>query len=191
MFTHKIYQLPVIIFIISIITGCSIKLVSDYDQNIDKGISDTQIMLTNIISKMRSCARNDTRNRFTGVSLPKDPALIICKNPASTYSPDDYEKIQTQIDTLIIRSESIAHNKITTNALINLSEAILQYPYQYTSTYESKPNKPIMSIQERQQLSSPISLADLNALKITTDSLVKSILVPELAKKSDEKSSSE
>ncbi|MFL9896253.1 hypothetical protein [Paraburkholderia sp. RL17-381-BIF-C] len=187
---NQISIFPSIVITAIALTGCAIHLVSDYDADTDKGVSDIKTELTQIFSKMRDCARQDTRAHTGTGPLPKDPARIICDNPASTYSAGDYNKIQGQLDTLIVRSESIAHNQITTNSLINLEAAILQYPVQSTSpsgdTSNANSNKPIMSIEERQQLPEPISLADLNNLSQTSDSLIRSILVVELAKKSGE-----
>ncbi|WP_321939800.1 hypothetical protein [Paraburkholderia sp. J8-2] len=186
----------------SIITGgCAIHLVSDYDADMDKGVTDVQTSVNQIVAKMRDCALKDTRSHIGNNPLPKDPAQIICQDTSTTYSADDYNKIQNQLDTLIVRSQSNPHNQPTTNSLINLEGAILQYPSQVlntsnttasaTGTPPENAKKPEMSIQERQQLkNAPISVADLNDLTMTSGILIQSILTFELAKKTGDSSSS-
>lgn len=201
-----IFRLSVVLICVSFFFGC-IHLYSDYDPEMDKGVTQVRESVSQVITKLRDCAVADTRAK--GGTMPTDPSRIICDRPDKTYDVRDYNKIEVQLDSLIVRSQSVPHNSVTTKDLVNMEQAILQFPTASpgfeSSTKEDgdsnvsaaatatgmaatgKKQQTRTSIQERHQDKTPIALDTINEISVGVNQQVRSILTVELAKKSGDK----
>jgi hypothetical protein len=203
----SIFRLSAALIGLPFLASC-IHLYSDYDPDMDKGITQVKEGLSQQVAKLRDCAVSDTRAKRG--PMPADPSLIICVHPNRTYDARDYNKIEAQLDSLIVRSQSVPHNSLTTANLLNIEKSILEYPPIASSGAEGStkgeknsnvsaagPGTDLgasgqkqqhrISIQERHQIDKPMALDTINELSDDIDTRVRSILTVELAKKSGEK----
>ncbi|MGY4727962.1 hypothetical protein [Burkholderia pyrrocinia] len=156
--------------------GCSIHLVSDYDANMDKGVTEVQTQVEGIFGKLVDCV---------------DPSTKVCPNPSSTYSADDYKKIRDEVNVLIVRSESVSHNEPTTNMLYLLADSLYENaPVPPSDSGGGKPAVAVTPLQTWQKGTSAITIDDIRNTRQLVEVQFKSILTLELAKKSGDSSTS-
>ena len=89
------------------IAGCSpIRLVADYDENMDKGATDLQKKVETILTK-----------------IERQPS-----DPCSTYDAEDYEQLRESLNVLRTRAAAHDKNRETVNILYELGYQLLEDP---------------------------------------------------------------
>jgi hypothetical protein len=138
-----------------------IKLVSDYDEKLDQGVTDIQKKVESALTK-----------------IERSP-----KNPSATYVAADYEAIKEDLNVLITRADSADKNEITVKQLYTLSYALLQNPSIAPGQLNLPRSPAEMSLQARHSQSNGFGSEDLRDLRTILGVNFRSILKFELAKK--------
>lgn len=150
------------LLIVTFLSGCSqIKLVSDYDERIDQGVTDIQKKVEAILTKIERSA----------------------SDPSSTYAASDYSSIKEELNVLITRAESMDKNELTVKQLYTLGYALLESPPIAPESLKIKPPIKDGSLEKRHQLKEPFKPEDMRDLRSLIGVNFRSILKFELAKK--------
>lgn len=150
------------IVIATFLAGCTqIKLISDYDENIDIGITNIQKKVEAILTKIEKSA----------------------SNPSSTYVASDYSSIKEDLNVLITRAESTDKNELTTKQLYTLGYALLENPTIAPENLKMKPPIKNLSLEKRHQLKEPFQAEDIRDLRSLIGVNFRAILKFELDKK--------
>lgn len=144
------------------LAGCTqIKLVSDYDENIDQGVTDIQKKVETILTKIERSA----------------------SDPSSSYVASDYSSIKEDLNVLITRAESTDNNELTTKQLYTLGYALLENPTIAPENLKIRPPIKNLSLEKRHQLKEPFQAEDIRDLRSLIGVNFRAILKFELAKK--------
>ncbi len=148
--------------VVLLLAGCTVKLVSDYDEQIDQGVTALQRKTEAILSKMEN-------------SL---------EDPSKTYVASDYDDIKASLNLLRVRAQSMEKDDLTVNQLYLLGYALLDNPPQPASPSEG-PAHPadLESLQSRQRKKEALSPEDMRDLRSLLEVSYRAILRLELAKK--------
>lgn len=168
--SRSIQTIFCLIFTIFLTSSCTIHLVSDYDAEMDKGVTGVQKQVEAIFGKLNDCV---------------DPATNVCKKPSSTYSADDYKKIRNEMSVLIVRSEAVSHNQETTRALYLLANSICEgAPKPPANLGVDLSVYPKITLQARQNSSVGMPIDIIRDAHTLINTQFRAILTYELAKKS-------
>ena len=145
-----------------LLAGCpSIKLISDYDEKLDQGVSELQKKVEKILSKIESS--------------PQDPK--------KTYAEADYAEIKQDLSVLITRASSWDKNDLTVKQLYNLGYALLADPLVAPEDLKLAAPDREQSLQGRHNKSEAFKPQDLVDLRGILNVDFQAILKLELAKK--------
>jgi uncharacterized membrane protein YgaE (UPF0421/DUF939 family) len=92
--------------IVFAIAGCTVRLVANYDEAIDKSITELQKKVETILTK-----------------IERQPS-----NPSSTYDAKDYEQLREDLNVLRTRAASWDKNEATVKMLYELGYQLLENP---------------------------------------------------------------
>lgn len=153
-----------------VLAACGpIKLISDYDEKLDQGVSDIQRKVESILTKIeRSQA-----------------------NPSLTYAMSDYTPIKEELNVLLLRAKSTDHNQITVNQLYTLGYSLLESPALAPDELRLAPPIAGASLQTRHSQSASLTSEDSANLRIILNNNFRSIIKFEIAKKRGEAGSSD
>lgn len=144
------------------LTACMpIKLVSDYDEKMDQGVTEVQKKVEAILTKIDGSKGN----------------------PSSTYKASDYSAINEDLNVLITRAASSEKNELTSKQLHTLGFSLLQSPPIPPAGLNVPQIKEGQSLQQRHQLATPFSTDDIRDLRALLGVSFRAILKFELAKK--------
>jgi hypothetical protein len=158
----------IVLAIILSLAACSdIRLISDYDPQIDQGVSNLQKKVESILTKIDRSDRSRS-------------------NPSTVYSAADYDQIREDLNVLRTRAESEPQNQLTVKQLYRLGYALLDNP-------PTSPTVPLpqeakgQSLEARNRSSAPLGTEDVESLRSLLEADFRNILRLELAKKRGEK----
>lgn len=146
------------LLLVATLSACSVQLVSEYDEQLDKGITELQKQTASILAKM-----NKSLN-----------------NPSISYQARDYDELRSTLDILLVRSQSRDKNEATTNALYAMGFATLEDP---PTPPQGNVPKDSFSLQKRHMLKDAMTAEDLRDLRTLLNTRYQAILRLELAKK--------
>lgn len=86
------------------LAGCTIRLISDYDENTDKGVSEFQKSMETFL------VRIETQERPAG--------------PLSDAEKDFFQKAKVDLSALRVRASAIPKNEITVRMIANLTSSV-------------------------------------------------------------------
>lgn len=148
-----------------ILASCAVKLIADYDEKLDIGVTEIQRKVEKILTKIQKSA----------------------SDPSKAYDVADYDAIREDLDVLRTRASSVDKNHLTIAALYRVGYALLQDPPTPDGSDPRLPALPAAargnSLQERNQSRGRLAAEDLSELRRILDSLFQSVLRLELAKK--------
>lgn len=143
------------------LAGCvPLKLVSDYDEKIDQGVTEVQKKVEAILTKIEGSA----------------------DNPSATYKPGDYSAIKEDLNVLITRAAASEKNEITVKQLYTLGFALLEAAPQPPDDLNLTQPKG-GSLQQRNRMKEPFGPQDMRDLRALLGVSFRAILKFELAKK--------
>lgn len=143
-------------------SGCmQVKFVSDYDEQMDQGVTNIQKQVETILTRIEKSAAN----------------------PAASYVASDYSKIREELDVLLTRAKATDHNELTIKQLYTLGYALLGNPPLAPDGLKLSPPMPEQSLEKRNQGKEPLGAADMRDLRDLLDLDFRATLKLELAKK--------
>lgn len=126
------------------LTACMpVKLVSDYDEKLDQGVTEVQKKVEAILTKIEGSKGN----------------------PSSTYKASDYSAINEDLNVLITRAASSDKNELTSKQLHTLGFSLLQSPPIPPEDLKVPQIKEGQSLQQRHQSATPFSADDIRDLR--------------------------
>lgn len=143
-------------------SGCiQVKLVSDYDEQIDRGVTNIQKQVEAILTKIEKSAAD----------------------PSAGFVASDYSTIKEELGVLLTRAKATDHNELTIKQLYTLGYALLGNPPLAPENFKLKPPTIEQSLEKRNQRKDPLSAGDIRDLRDLLDVNFRAILKFELAKK--------
>lgn len=147
--------IPLVLLLL--LSGCgTIRLVANYDENLDKGLTDLQKKVEVILTK-----------------IERNPS-----NPSSTYEPKDYEQLRENLNVLRTRAAAWDKNEVTVRMLYELGYQLLENPSRPITEDEAKkkkldqivvensavpiPTEAYFSLEKRQKMTDPFTLEDIS-----------------------------
>ena len=150
------------LFWLPLLSGClPVKLIGDYDEKIDQGVSGLQKKVEVVLSKIERSA----------------------KNPSASFSESDYAELKQDLNVLITRASSWDKNELTVKQLYTLGYALLDKPS--LAPEDLKLPAPIkdQSLEKRHQSKEAFGVEDIRDLRDILTVNFRAILKLELAKK--------
>ncbi|WP_156337351.1 hypothetical protein [Achromobacter aegrifaciens] len=168
--------------VLTFLSSCSINIVSNYDEALDKGAMDLVSMTASIFGKLRQCA-------IKGKG--------VCADPSTTYAPENYSEIRNKLDVMIVRSTADARNKGTTTQLYRAGQALLldpPLPLEDSATAEAQgereftqPFSPLNSLEGRNSRNTPLDLQTIQLAQQLINIHFRAIMTTQSARKAGEK----
>lgn len=153
------------------LSACNLHLVSDYDPELDKGVTDVQIQVEKIFQKLRGCARNATHT---------------CADPSKTFDVRDYSALQVKLNVIELRAEANEVDQRSAKQVELLKHALLEDPALTASQPDIAVQKHprVQSLESRHKLKDPMDMEDIKVTQALINTHIRAILKYELAKKS-------
>lgn len=138
-----------------------VRLISDYDESIDQGVTSIQKKVEVILTKIERW-RTD---------------------PSKAYVAQDYTAIREDLDLLITRAQAAEKSDLTTKQLYTLGYALVENPPVAPPELGLGPPQPQLSLEARNRYKEALTAADIQDLRKLIDADFRAILKLELAKK--------
>lgn len=168
---QKFAMLPISCLAFAFLSACNLHLVSDYDPELDKGVTDVQIQVEKIFQKLRNCAHN---------------AKQTCVDPSKTFDVKDYSKLQIKLNVIELRAEANEVDQRSSKQIEVLKQALLEdsaLTVSKSATTDQKSSQ-IQSLEARHRLNDPMDMEDIKVAQALINTHIRAILTYELAKKS-------